>query len=780
MREADTSFGRGDRISRSVALVPAVVACFLVGSQRSYANAADTAAQGAGGSQQLEEVVVTATRRSESSFNTAIAVDALPGTELQTYSVTSLQELNRVNSSLNVNNFGATQQQLVIRGISSNIANTTGLYLDESPLVGGFQNNFRGDGTPGIRLIDVERVEVLKGPQGTLFGSGSMAGTVRLISNKPELTTVGGSLTAEAATVENGNALYDGNVVLNAPIVNDTFGVRLVGWGEWGGGFIDQTINGGTITNINNTNLVGGRFTALWKPLTDFTLTGSVNYQNANVNGVQYWNPPAGTWNNNEQSLAPYHDDYTLFNVTGDYDTGVGDVVGIFTHGKKNTLQPFDSTPTNCGFGLCPPLVPPLSFVPQLAFSDTTGELRFVSKFKGPVQLVVGGYYEKDESTFNGSAVYNNPSGHVACINLADCEARGLRKPGNNFTGVPANFLEFGTIDDNNIKQYAAYAQIDWKIIDPLTLTVGARYFSATISDVVQSTQDIAPPNACNWVFGCVTVPYVTFDGSTKQTKTTYNAALLYNITPDVNVYVRAASGFRIGGINTDYNPANLPEVPLSFEPDSLWNYEAGIKSYFLERRLYLDLAVYHIDWTNQHINAIAEGAFEYTLNAGKTKTDGAELSINWLVTRGFTLSGDIAYNHARLAETLPPDVTAAGNGGNTGDPLPLSPKVVASLAGTYDFQISSGVGGYATASVNYRDSTQLGFNSTDTFYAVLPSFVLADAKFGVRWGHYDVGLFVQNITDKAAYAGLQYTTDGQRVFSPRPRTIGLSFTGHF
>jgi outer membrane receptor protein involved in Fe transport len=765
-----------------------------MGAQRSYADTADTAAQGAGGSRQLEEVVVTATRRSESSYNTAIGIDAITGAKLQTYDVTSLQDLNKVNSSVNVNNFGATQQQLVIRGISSDIANTTGLYLDESPLVGGFQNNFRGDGTPGIRLIDIERVEVLKGPQGTLFGSGSMAGTLRLISNKPNLESVGGSVTADAATVENGNALYGGNVVLNAPIVNDTFGVRLVGWGEWGGGFIDQTINGGTITNINNTNLVGGRLTALWKPTADFTLTGSVNYQNANVNGVQYWNPyctpanfsgtcptsKAGPWNNTESSLAPYHDDYLLFNVTGDYDTGVGDVIGIFTHGKKNTLQPFDSTPTNCGFMLCPPVVPPLSFVPQLAFSDTTGELRFVSKFKGPVQLVVGGYYEHDQSTFNGSAVYNNPSGHVACINVADCEAKGLRNPGNNFTGVPANFLEFGTIDDNDIKQYAAYAQMDWKIIDPLTLTVGARYFSATISDVVQSTQDIAPPNACNWVFGCVTTPYVTFDGSTKQTKTTYNAALLYNVTPDVNVYVRAASGFRIGGINTDYNPANLPQIPLAFEPDSLWNYEAGIKTYLLERRLYLDLAVYHIDWTNQHINAIAEGAFEYTLNAGKTKTDGAEFSFSWLVTHGFTLNGAVAYNNARLAETLPANEFAAGNGGNAGDPLPLSPKVVASLAGTYDFSISSGIGGYATASVNYRDSTQLGFNPTNKLYAVLPSYVLADAKFGVRWGRYDLGLFVQNITDKAAYAGLQYTTDGQRVFSPRPRTIGLSFTGSF
>jgi len=777
MRAAESASRRGYRIVRTIALASAFAACLVTG--RGMAADASSAAATSASSDQLQEVVVTATRRQETSFNTAIGIDALPAQTLQTYAVSSLQDLNKIDSSVNVNNFGATQQQLVIRGISSNIANTTGLYLDESPLVGGFQNNFRGDGTPGLRMIDVERVEVLKGPQGTLFGSGSMDGTVRLISNKPNLSSLGGSFTVDAASVDHGNAFYSGNGVFNLPI-GDSFGVRLVGWGEWGGGFIDQTINGTTIKDINNVNLAGGRFMALWRPASSFTLTASVNYQNANVNGVQYWNPSAGQWNNNEQSLAPYHDDYTLINVTGDWDVGAGDILGIYTHGKKYTLQGFDSTPTNCSFGLCPPLVPPLSFVPELSFSDNTGELRFVSKFKSPIQLVVGAYYEADTSTFNGSAVYDIPGGQVACIDLWDCEGKGLRNPGNNFTGVPANYLEFGTIDQTTIDQWAGYAQVDWTIIEPLILTVGGRYFSATIKDVVQSTQDIAPPNACNWVFGCVTTPYVTFNGSTNQSKPTYNVALLWKVSPEVNLYARAASGFRIGGINTDYNPANLPQVPLSYEPDSLWDYELGIKSYLLERKLYLDLTVYHLDWTNQHINAIANGAFEYTLNAGKTTTDGAELNINWLLAHGFTVLGGVAYNNAQLAETLPPDVTAAGNGGNKGDPLPLSPKWVANLGGNYDFTLGSGLRGYANASVNYRSSTQLGFNPTDLFYAVLPSYTLLDAKVGIRWSHYDLGLFGQNLTNKAAYSGMQYTTDGIRVFSPRPLTIGLSFTGSF
>jgi len=760
---------------RSVLFVAAGAAGVLASPEPAYAAPADTAAAG----DELAEITVTATRRTETSANTPIAIDAFSGETLQTYGVQSLQDLNKIDASVTVNNFGAVQQQLVVRGISSNIAATTGLYLDESPLLGGFQNNFRGDGTPGIRLIDVDHIEVLKGPQGTLFGSGSMDGTLRVISNRPNLSSFGGSISLDAAAVQHGDGYYDGNIVLNAPI-SDTFGVRLVGWGESGGGFIDQMINGRTLKDVNNETLKGGRLTALWKPADDLTLTGSVTYQAANVDGAQAWNPSAGTYINTETSLEPYNDDYLLFNVTANYTLGFGELIGVFTHGVNSTVQSFDSTPTNCGFGLCPPVVPPLSFIPDLHFGDTTGELRFVSKFNGPVQVVTGVYYESDKSTFNGSAVYDAANGNPGCIDVPDCEAKGLREPGNNFTGVPANYLEFGTIDNLNVDQYAVYGQVDWKIIDPLTLTLGARYFSATIKDLTFSTQDIAPPNACNWVEGCVTTPYVTFSGSDRQTKTTYNIALLYKLTADVNLYARAASGFRIGGINTDFNPANLPQIPLGFQPDSLWDYEGGIKAYFLDRKLYIDLAYYHIDWTNEQINAVAEGAFEYTLNAGKTATDGVEFDVNYLVARGFTLTGAVSYNDARLAQTLPPEVTAAGNGGNKGDPVPLSPKFIASLAGTYDFTFGNGMGGYATADVNYRDHSQLGFNSTDQFYAQLPSYVLADLRAGIRWSKYDLGLFVRNIGDKDAYSGLEKTTDGTRVFSPRPRTIGLSFNGSF
>ena len=783
-----TRTARIHSVTHSVAMALAIAGCLGAASGR--AAAADTTPSTAAESTELQEITVTATRRRETTVDTPIAIDAFSGSTLKNYGVDSLQDLHKVDASVTVNNFGATQQQIVIRGISSNIAATTGLYLDESPLLGGFQNNFRGDGTPGIRLIDVDRVEVLKGPQGTLFGSGSMDGTLRIISRKPDLDSWGGAFTAEGAIITGGDPFFDGNAVLNAPIVKDTLGVRLVAWGEAGGGFIDQKLNPTTtLENVNEVNLKGFRGTALWQPITDLKIDASFNYQNTDVTGVQFWNASSTVVSqatpaplvNTEPSRQPYHDNYMLYNVTADYDLHVGEVIAVFTHGTKYTVQPFDSTPTNCSFGLCPPFLPPLQFVPELTFADTTAELRYVSKLSGPVQFVAGGYYEKDNSTFNGSAVYNDPDGYVACIDLAQCEERGLRKPGNNFAGgLPANVLEFGTIDRTEVSQYAFYAQADWKIVDPLTLTLGARYFSADIKDRTYSTQDIAPPNACNWVFGCVTPPYITFDGSEKQSKTTYNIALLYKLTTDVNLYVRAASGFRIGGINTDYNPANLPQVPLGYEPDQLWDYEGGIKAYFLNRSLYMDFAIYHLDWTNQHINAIANGAFEYTLNAGKTTTDGFEFDLNYLITRGLTVNAAVSYNDAKLAETLPPAVTAAGNGGNKGDPLPLSPRWVAAAGLNYEFPLNDQVRGYATTSVSYRDAMQIGFNPTDQYYGKVPPYTLADLKVGMRWSHWDLGLFVRNVGNTVAWTGLYLSQDGTRVYSPPPRTVGISFSGSF
>jgi outer membrane receptor protein involved in Fe transport len=153
---------------------------------------------------------------------------------------------------------------------------------------------------------------------------------------------------------------------------------------------------------------------------------------------------------------------------------------------------------------------------------------------------------------------------------------------------------------------------------------------------------------------------------------------------------------------------------------------------------------------------------------------------VNYLVTRGLTLNAAVSYNHARLAEDLPQAATDSGNGGNSGDPIPLSPKWVAAAGGNYEFPITNTFKGYATASVSFRDHTQIGFNPTNTFFAELPSYTLADLKIGMRWEHLDVGVFVRNIGDKAAVAGLFKSVDATRVYSPYPRMIGLSITGSF
>jgi outer membrane receptor protein involved in Fe transport len=212
------------------------------------------------------EIIVTGTRRADMSIkDTPLAISAFSGETLERNHVTSIADLRNLDPSVNIQSFGAAQTKIVLRGIDSNVGATTALYLDESAVLGGVGGNILGDGKPGIRLHDIDHVEVLKGPQGTLFGTSSMSGTLRVITRKPDLDTWGGSAEIVGASVKSGNAYGEASVTINAPIVKDVLGIRVTGWTEIGGGYIDQTIKGRMRTNNNDQFVRGVRGQMLFR-----------------------------------------------------------------------------------------------------------------------------------------------------------------------------------------------------------------------------------------------------------------------------------------------------------------------------------------------------------------------------------------------------------------------------------------------------------------------------------------------------------------------------------
>jgi iron complex outermembrane receptor protein len=736
----------------------------------SLACAQANAQTAAADSDVVTEIVVSATRRGDVSVqNTPLAITAFSGATLEKQGIATLQDLSKVDPSLTIQSYGASQTKVIIRGIQSNVGATSGIYLDETPLVGAMGGNILGDGKPGLRLYDLDHVEVLKGPQGTLFGASSMSGTLRVITTKPDLNDFGGRISVGAAALKGGNNYYDGNASLNVPIIADKLALRVTGWSESGGGYVDQTVNGVLLKNNNDAHVKGGRAILLFEPTDRLTITATATHQEIDVDGTQAWHTRTGPYNNPSPTIEFYRDNYNLYNLVGEYDLGFGTVTASSSYTNQRVVNPKDSTPTAQGFGLPGSTL----FVPTAVFKDWVSELRFSSKWDSPFQIVAGGYYENSQSVYQTNSVVATSTGTALCYTYSECVAKGLHKPGRG-----NSLYEFGTDTKRSVGQYAVYAQADYTISDSLTATVGLRYFKAQIHDVITNLQTVFP----DFIFGRVTTPSKTGDSRGSNDKPSFNFALMYKATPDVSVYARAASGFRIGGVNTATSLAQQAGVvfPGTYNPDSLWNYELGVKSYWLERKLFVDAAFYHIDWSGQQLSAQAPGAFAYTINAGKTEVNGVEVNSTFKPMPGLSLSGSVNYVDAKLASDLPADVIAAGTFGFDGDRVPLTPKWAMTFSAEYEADLTADVRGYAQAGINYRGGSFTSFNNRNTYNTKLPAFYMINAKLGVRKDAWDLSLFGENLTDKAAYLGVVESLDGIRVFSPRPRTVGVRISSTF
>ncbi|MGH2447386.1 MAG: TonB-dependent receptor, partial [Chloroflexota bacterium] len=568
------------------------------------------------------------------------SVDAFSESTLSNFGVHSLSDLNQIDPSFEVLSSGATQQRLVIRGIASTTTQTVGIYMDDVPLLGGYNGNTFGDGSPPVRLHDLDEAQVLKGPQGTLFGAGSMSGTLVLTTRRPNLNAWGGHVDASVAGVEDGNPEYDGTYVLNAPIIKHVLAVRLVGWTEQGGGYIDKFTAGQLQghPDSGNRQIHGWRATALWRPTDKLDVQFTALNQDADVDGPDYSTlrvgdiglgyipPPPHTdpWVNYDYTADWTDTTYDLYYLRLSYDLGFGNLIATASDGEDSVSQDTDTTAAACAVGLCPPSSPPTAYFNDILYRDYTTEIRFSSNFSGPFQIVAGVFTQQDRKTYYGSALRANPStGMPTCDGYFDCVSTGQVQESTAISPY-ADDVIFLNSELLTTHQYAVYAQADYKILPKLTLTLGTRYFSANLNDAANTGYFPTPASF---------TPFGAPSPEAHQSKPTYNVALLWQATPDWSVYGRVATGFRIGGVNTDSGEAAAAglTLPTTYNPDWLTDYEVGTKIYLLNHRLYLDASAYHINWTNQQLEGLVAGTFAYQLNAGETKTDGGELAVTAL-----------------------------------------------------------------------------------------------------------------------------------------------------
>ncbi len=718
------------------------------------------------------DIIVTALKRNTSLQETPISISAVTGESLANSGVQSVADLAASVPSLSFVDAGPSQRRVVIRGIQAVGEPTVGVYYDETPVTGSIgTTNDAGGTTPELKLFDVERVEVLRGPQGTLYGSGSMGGTLRIIYAKPSFER-SGAADATISSTHDGGINYEFNGVINTPVVDDKIAVRAVGFYRNRNGYIDNVALG--IKNINDEKTYGGRGMVRFTPTPDLTIDAAAYINRSRVD-TPSWNPRAGKYNSDALVRQPIVDNLNLYSLTAAWDLGPVEatVIGSYlTRKLSNTTDVSryirtNRTPTACAAlanGRAPCSATQLAdfytlvdsqststLFPQQDMNTLTGEFRLSSSGTRSLNWTVGGFYSHRKS------------------NVANPQVNADPVSGNIISPLQTSTVRF--IDDR-LTLLAAFGEVSWDITDKLNLTAGARYFNyekrivgeTTLGSILVGARVTPPTHVKSEEHGTV----LKFNGS-------------YKITNAVMVYAEAAQGFRPGGAN---QVLGLDAALTPYLSDSLWNYEVGIKSAIFARKVLLNVDLFQIDWSDMQVTGrTPNGAFSYITNAGAARVKGVEAEMTAHPFRGLSIQVNGSYIDAKLTENQAnANVSAPGL---KGDRIPFVAKFSAGANAQYSWPVSERLGGLFRIDVNHVGSSFSDFRPAATFTRKVGSYELVNIRVGIegdkgRWGAY---LFATNLLNdtaitRATSSGLQV---GETfVTSAAPRTIGLNLRTSF
>jgi len=754
----------------------------------------------------IEEVIVTATKRGDTDIQSiAGGIHALSGDDMESKGIVDFEQFSSSIPGLNFQDLGPGDKEFIIRGINGNGPAVVGAYFDEYVITANDQQDGGGKNAP-IKLVDLERVEVLNGPQGTLYGANSMAGTIRFIPRKPKADSFDAFFDSDLSTTKKGGFNYTLSGAVNIPLAQDQLALRLVGWRTDNDGWIDQPrLQSGPATftgdahDINDEETNGGRVMLRWTPSDDitidavymsqkmdvggssrFTAKGTIAWPGqppeiANLPGNSGFAPLAGlaplvpdkNFQNADITVNTRDDDIDLFGLTGEFRTGLGAFTLSASHFKHDIEFIFDSTPVLLFFGVP---IPGITVQPQ-SYETTMVEGRFASNLEGPVNFVAGVYYQKDENDFE--------------VHVTTTDNRGGKLPwdplNSNDALIAGGTAFFGRFRNDEIEQKAVFGEASWQLTDQWTLLGGLRWFKADVVSDQATTHGFV---------GSLSVPEGEIVGTTangnpvgriKQDGDTVRpkVSLSYQASDDVMLYALYSEGFRVGGTNNANQPF-APGIPATFDSDELNNVEFGIKSRWLDNRLQFNATAFFIDWKDIQVEPRDPAAVEpFTTNGGGAKVNGIEWAIQFLATEKLQLDFNGAYyfDH-ELTEDQPPLIAASPFviTGLKGDKIPNVPEVQLFGSAKYTTQLAAKPL-VLTGDITYRGSTDTEFRASDPFSIELDSYVLVDLYATLALNdHFTVGAYVRNLTDELAeFDGIGTFQDPESLIASRPRTIGAT-----
>jgi outer membrane receptor protein involved in Fe transport len=597
---------------------------------------------------------------------------------------------------------------------------------------------------PNLDTFDMQRIEVLRGPQGTLYGANSLAGLLKYVTNPPDPSRFATQLETGVSTVQDGTTGFDVHGMVNLPI-SPTTALRLVGYETYYPGFIDDPSRG--VTDINGSHFYGGRASLLWQAGETFSLRLNALYQKKTWGDWPNEDVNAGTLTPVYGKLIQQHlisqpgDTTTeIYNATLNWNLQFAKLLSVTSYYREKTsfLQDYSDTygPDVFGgpFGLAIPVVFPVHAL--------TEELRLASEGGGALQWLVGGYFTEEYSneisrylpidTTTKTILYDDPLGL------------------GGFT-APTRYRE-----------YAGFVNLDYHFTPTVDLAVGGRY-----SHNKQTFHETAPG-----LFG----GGYDFGLESSETVFTWSADARWHFTPDQMLYARAASGFVPGGPN-DAIP-NATTIPNSYSSSKTLNYELGIKSTLLDHQLTVELAVFHIDWHDIQLAAVVNG-FGQIVNGGTAQSDGVEWNFNYAPLKGLTLNLNGTYTDARLTEATPASVN-----GLPGDRLPSSPLFQVATNLDFEQALTGDLSGFAGVSWRFMGSRFADFSSTGPRQE-MPSNHIVDVRAGLEMRPWIASVFVKNVANERAINYVQPETlaggDGpQSATLYTPRTLGATLAVRF
>ncbi len=754
------------------------------------AGAADDA--DAGG---LQEVTVTATKlNSAKVLDIPASMQAISGDQLARQLDSGIMDIAGEIPGLSIQDLGPGDKKYVIRGINSTGDSTVGVYYGEAVITGN--NGDDGGGfQPDIRMFDMQYVNVLRGPQGTLYGASSMSGTILYIPKAPDMSQVGGYVNFRDSNTDGGGNNYNANGTLNLPLIDNVLSLRATGWKVYDSGYINQTrvgvgvtgvIDGvtypvkalGYVKGVNDDDVGGARAILRYQPLESLVIDGDYTTQTETSNGSSRYTPagiaafsggtipPAMGCDlcNTDVTQSPWKDDIKVFGITGKWTTRYGLLTVTDHQFNRNVDFSFDSTPVLVSFDVP---IPAETLEPRKR-DVNNGEIRFASSFDFPVNFVSGIYRESSTQDLAVNVIATNglglPNGPFSSANEDDAL---------NYPGVGNTF--FGRTDHRTDTQWAGFGQATWKITDAFSAVGGIRYFTQTLNGYQVQTHPFGgfPPGTPTGV--PVYDPQQTFN------KVTWAGTLSYKFNEQVLAYTTVSTGFRAGGLNAVSEP--FEPIPAAYAPDTLTNYEVGFKGRLLNNIVDYQIDGYLIDWDNIQVQeTTADGAFVYQGNAGKARVTGMEFEINARPIEYLTATISGSWLHAALTEGATPEQYALNPTlGLTGDAIPNVPNFQGYLGLDYTRPISSQWQVDLATDVSYRSSVNAYFQSNEQYNLVLDSYTIWGARAGLIYDQWTFTLFGKNLgNERAQISAINSSQDPHALLTVQPRTIGLSVSRKF